>query len=342
MVVGEKSTSGGLSWSRDDDIAFERALVVYTDETDNRWEKIAGVVPGKTLEQVIEHYEKLLRDVMMIESGNIPLPDYGVPEETNVRERSVGERSIDRRCEYKQEEEPKPKLNRRKAVPWTPLEHSQFLLGLKEYGKGDWRSISRHVVLTRTPTQVASHAQKYFARLRATNRSRQRHSIHDVNVAESSNISAMKEAPTTRQDAQATSQPSPDHHAYEAPTIWNTQATPPPSLDHPTYATPTIWNTQEATSSPSPDHHVLGTPTIWNMQAASQPSANVPVYGTPTIAQSMVGPMVLPYGTNMNLLAPPYMAYGVQHHSVPHTSVPSAPSDTCLVPDNMTYIPTSR
>ncbi|KAF8097137.1 hypothetical protein N665_0294s0039 [Sinapis alba] len=314
MVVGVK-TSGGLSWSRDDNIAFERALVLYTEETDNRWEKIADVVPGKTLEQVIEHYASLLHDVMMIECGNVPLPDYDVPGETNVRERSMGERGIDCKCDYKQEGEPKPKLNRRKAIPWTPLEHSQFLLGLEKYGKGDWRSISRHVVLTRTPTQVASHAQKYFARLKATNRSRQRHSIHDVDVAD---ISAM-EAPITWQDAQATSQPlSLDHHSYETPTIWNTQATSQPS---------------------SLDHHAYATPTIWNMQAAaSQPPVNVPVYGTvPTIGQSMVSPYVLPYGTDMNLVAPPYMAYGVQHHSVPHSSFPSAPFNTGLVPDNMTY-----
>ena len=40
-----------------------------------------------------------------------------------------------------------------------------FLLGLDKFGKGDWRSISRNFVISRTPTQVASHAQKYFIRL---------------------------------------------------------------------------------------------------------------------------------------------------------------------------------
>ncbi|KAL6274256.1 hypothetical protein ACE6H2_024948 [Prunus campanulata] len=39
-----------------------------------------------------------------------------------------------------------------------------FLKGLEQYGKGDWRSISRFCVVTRTTTQVASHAQKYFLR----------------------------------------------------------------------------------------------------------------------------------------------------------------------------------
>ncbi|PIA59436.1 hypothetical protein AQUCO_00400370v1 [Aquilegia coerulea] len=37
-------------------------------------------------------------------------------------------------------------------------------ISLKKYGKGDWRNISRNFVITRTPTQVASHAQKYDTR----------------------------------------------------------------------------------------------------------------------------------------------------------------------------------
>ncbi|CAH2036202.1 unnamed protein product [Thlaspi arvense] len=55
-----------------------------------------------------------------------------------------------------------------------------FLLGLDKFGKGDWRSISRNFVISRTPTQVASHAQKYFIRLNSMNRDRRRSSIHDI------------------------------------------------------------------------------------------------------------------------------------------------------------------
>ncbi|KAL5993393.1 hypothetical protein ACLOJK_014317 [Asimina triloba] len=55
-----------------------------------------------------------------------------------------------------------------------------FLLGLAKYGKGDWRSISRNFVVSRTPTQVASHAQKYFIRLNSMNKDRRRSSIHDI------------------------------------------------------------------------------------------------------------------------------------------------------------------
>jgi SHAQKYF class myb-like DNA-binding protein len=35
-------------------------------------------------------------------------------------------------------------------------------MGLKKYGRGDWRIISRNFMTSRTPTQVASHAQKYL------------------------------------------------------------------------------------------------------------------------------------------------------------------------------------
>ncbi|KAK1380526.1 Transcription factor SRM1 [Heracleum sosnowskyi] len=69
---------------------------------------------------------------------------------------------------------------RRKGIAWTEEEHRLFLLGLEKYGKGDWRSISRNFVVTRTPTQVASHAQKYFIRLSSINKDRRRSSIHDI------------------------------------------------------------------------------------------------------------------------------------------------------------------
>lgn len=59
---------------------------------------------------------------------------------------------------------------RKKGVPWTEEEHRRFLNGLEKLGKGDWRGISRNFVTTRTPTQVASHAQKYFLRQSSLNK----------------------------------------------------------------------------------------------------------------------------------------------------------------------------
>ncbi|KAG6757101.1 hypothetical protein POTOM_037402 [Populus tomentosa] len=69
---------------------------------------------------------------------------------------------------------------RKRGVPWTEEEHKLFLLGLQKVGKGDWRGISRNFVKTRTPTQVASHAQKYFLRRNNQNRRRRRSSLFDI------------------------------------------------------------------------------------------------------------------------------------------------------------------
>ncbi|KAE9607112.1 hypothetical protein Lal_00025980 [Lupinus albus] len=69
---------------------------------------------------------------------------------------------------------------RKRGVPWTEEEHKFFLLGLSKVGKGDWRGISRNFVKTRTPTQVASHAQKYFLRLHNHSRRRRRSSLFDI------------------------------------------------------------------------------------------------------------------------------------------------------------------
>lgn len=53
-------------------------------------------------------------------------------------------------------------------------------MGLERHGKGDWRNISRNFVFSKTPTQVASHAQKYFLRQLTEGKDKRRPSIHDM------------------------------------------------------------------------------------------------------------------------------------------------------------------
>ncbi|XP_002990122.2 transcription factor MYBS3 isoform X1 [Selaginella moellendorffii] len=69
---------------------------------------------------------------------------------------------------------------RKKGVPWTEEEHRCFLLGLQKLGKGDWRGIAKNFVTTRTPTQVASHAQKYFIRQSNLSKRKRRSSLFDI------------------------------------------------------------------------------------------------------------------------------------------------------------------
>ncbi|MBA0558560.1 hypothetical protein Golob_015573 [Gossypium lobatum] len=79
-------------------------------------------------------------------------------------------------------------------------------MGLRKYGKGDWRSISRNFVTTRTPTQVASHAQKYFIRQLNGGKDKRRSSIHDIttlNIADTPSSSPDHGKPSSPKNASA-------------------------------------------------------------------------------------------------------------------------------------------
>lgn len=80
-------------------------------------------------------------DLRAIDCGRVQLPNYPVPGEAlSVAQLQKKVKSQD--------------TERRKGIPWTEEEHRLFLMGLAKYGKGDWRSISRNFVITRTPTQA--------------------------------------------------------------------------------------------------------------------------------------------------------------------------------------------
>ncbi|KAF3648396.1 Histone deacetylase 15 isoform 1 [Capsicum annuum] len=121
------------------------------------------MVPNKTIDELKQHYQLLVDDVTAIEYGYVPIPNY------TVEENSYGYSRVSRdgwQSNGNEFAETAQCPERRKGTPWTKEEHRLFLFGLETYGKGDWRSISRNIVISRTPSQVASHAQKYFNRLK--------------------------------------------------------------------------------------------------------------------------------------------------------------------------------
>ncbi|KAI3927678.1 hypothetical protein MKW92_027104 [Papaver armeniacum] len=169
-------TSNSLAtskWTREQDKLFETGLVIYPEGTPDRFARIAERVPGKSISEVHQHYQLLVRDMLEIEAGHVELPNYL----DDVDDYDIGSSYAN------QSGTTTSKAKERKiGIPWTEQEHRDFLLGLKERDRGDWRGISRDFVKSRTPGQVASHAQKYFLHIntKPNKKGRKRSSIHDT------------------------------------------------------------------------------------------------------------------------------------------------------------------
>ncbi|CAG7891356.1 unnamed protein product [Brassica rapa] len=253
--------SDGSVWSREDDIAFERAIASYTDESDEKWEKIAADVPGKSVEQVKEHYEVLVEDVSRIESGCVPLPAYNSPQGGSGDGDDEGGNTKKGGNSHVGESKAKSDQERRKGIAWTEDEHRLFLLGLDKYGKGDWRSISRNFVVTRTPTQVASHAQKYFIRLNSMNKERRRTSIHDITSVGDADVST-PQGPITGQNNNSNNNGSAAVVVAGGGNKSAKQGVSQPPPGPPVYGTPSIGQPVVGTpvNLPAPPHMAFAAP----------------------------------------------------------------------------------
>ncbi|XP_021754754.1 transcription factor SRM1-like [Chenopodium quinoa] len=276
-----------VSWTREEEKAFENAIATHSiDESNEEWDKVASMVPTKTIEEIKQHYEFLVEDVGAIEAGKVPLPSYG-SEDTTTTTLSTSNTKDDHHPSFNKDQRgnsnqgngyspfgpssmgnnttkasSKLEQERKKGIPWTEEEHRLFLLGLDKFGKGDWRSISRNFVITRTPTQVASHAQKYFIRLNSMNRDRRRSSIHDITSVNGGGLSP-NQTPITGQQNNTSAAPAVGTAALAA-----NKHRPPPNVNMAPAGIGGMYGTQighPVTAAPLPHHHMasaVGTPVM--------------------------------------------------------------------------------
>lgn len=111
--------SNSTSWTKEENKMFESALAIYDDDVPDRWFKVAAMIPGKTVSDVMKQYRELEEDVFKIEAGRFPMPGYCSSSFTlelvdnrdfdAYRKRSTGTRG--------------PDHERKKGVPWTEEEH---------------------------------------------------------------------------------------------------------------------------------------------------------------------------------------------------------------------------
>ena len=118
--------SEGTKWTPEENKRFENALAFYDKETPDRWVKVAAMIPGKTVGDVIKQYRELVEDVNVIESGFIPVPGYTTGSFTLEWVNNQGFDGFKQFCGVgcKRGTSIRPcEQERKKGVPWTEEEH---------------------------------------------------------------------------------------------------------------------------------------------------------------------------------------------------------------------------
>ncbi|GAA0183267.1 DNA-binding transcription factor [Lithospermum erythrorhizon] len=75
-MASSQISSSRSSWTKKQNKQFEEALAMFDKDTPDRWHNIARAVGGKSPDEVRNHYEILVRDIMQIESDQFHVSNY--------------------------------------------------------------------------------------------------------------------------------------------------------------------------------------------------------------------------------------------------------------------------
>lgn len=144
--------SSASVWNKEEDKAFENAIAMHwiDEESEEQWEKIAELVPSKSMEELKQHYQMLVDDVSAIEAGHTPLPNYAAAEEATSSSKdtaaraSSGASASDKRLNcghgggfsalahdtsgHGGKGGSRSDQERKKGIPWTEEEHRYFYI----------------------------------------------------------------------------------------------------------------------------------------------------------------------------------------------------------------------
>lgn len=144
-----KSTT--TEWTKEENKKFESALAIYDEMTPNRWSKVAEIIPGKSVLDVMLQYKELVADVTDIEAGLVPNPRHFA---SSFALEYVDHRKIQtfskRGKSYDHE--------RKKGVPWTEEEHRFIQVNLLAMLLGFFKYVVDVDIFKKNPSNVGDQA----------------------------------------------------------------------------------------------------------------------------------------------------------------------------------------